>query len=605
MPQLAERYELGTPLGSGGMARVFAAVDHRLRRPVAIKLIREAFVTDETARARLLHEARAAATFQHPNAVTVFDVGEDAAARPFIVMELIHGETLADHLVRRGPVAAADAAAIGTALLDALAAAHRRGLVHRDVKPANVLLPADGGVKLSDFGIAKGLESSAAGLTATGQIVGTPAYLSPEQAEGQSATARSDLYALGVVLYESLTGAPPFDGPDGVRVAVAHQQSPLPPLAEQAPATPGELTEVVERALAKDPAERFADAAAMRAALARAAATLGPPSRVTVPATTVAPGGSNDPHGTAALSAASTEGAGRSRRRWAGAVAAGVLAVLALLAWWGVGGANGGRALGPAQPDDPAAGEGSGSQGADGAIDRESAQGGEPGADANAPPDADGAEEAGDGELADVGSPGELAAALASDPAGAGKAGPKLFEGLLALVREEAPADRREDAHELLMDVAGWMRDDELDTAVGRVAVGVLEADARPGSNELAEVSDLLADVAADPSGGEERGMDLADNLTELLHEKNPSNRAEHAAELVADLEEWIDDGGISRQRGEQAIAVLRPLTDDNRDRDGSDEDAGHQHDDEDDGDEEDAQPGRGRGLGRGRGHSP
>lgn len=597
MPQLAERYELGAPLGSGGMARVFAAMDRRLQRQVAVKLIREELVTDETARARLLHEARAAATFQHPNAVAVFDVGEDAAGRPFIVMEAVHGETLADHLVRCGPLPAADATAVATALLDALAAAHRRGLVHRDVKPANVLLPADGGVKLSDFGIAKGLESASAGLTAGGQIVGTPAYLSPERAAGHPATARSDLYALGVVLYESLAGAPPFDDTDPVRVATAHQHDPVPPLAEQAPATPPALTETVERALAKSPAERFADAGEMRAALARVATTLDPPSRLAVPATTVTPSGHGGARDTAVIPASLPTGGTRSRHKPVLAVVGGMLTVLAVisLAWWGVGGAEGGRPLEPVQPGDPAEAVGDGPDGSQGdpaAQERDQTPEAGPGAEAGNP-SGGGRGDDGDRELGDVDSPGALAAALASDPARAGEAGPELFEALLTLVREEETADHREDAHKLLMDVGAWMRDDELDSAVGRAAVAVLEAHGRPASNQLAEVSGLLADLAADPSGGEERATDLAEDLTELLHEDDPSDRAKDAAELVTDLETWIDDGDIARQRGEQAVAALRPLLDTGRNDDG---------DDEHEADQNDEPSGRGQGRGRGRG---
>lgn len=623
MPQLAERYELGAPLGTGGMARVFAAVDHRLQRQVAVKLIREELVTDETARARLLHEARAAAAFQHPNAVAVFDVGEDETGRPFIVMELIRGETLADHLARCGPLPPADAAAVVMALLDALAAAHRRGLVHRDVKPANVLLPTDGGVKLSDFGIAKGLASSAAGLTARDQIVGTPAYLSPEQAAGHPATARSDLYALGVVAYESVTGAPPFSGDDAVGVAIAHQREPVPALAEQASHTPPAVAAVVERALAKDPAERFADAAEMRTALATAAAAAGSPSRFSVPATTVAPGGTgttgDSRHGgdrressdrregsdRERIASAPTERGARSRPAFVVAVLGGVAAVVAvvsLLAWWAIAGADERQPDEPAQAGDPAEVEGALDPAEGDTRGRDDAREAGPDEDAGGVSGNRSAGADGDGAFSNLESPGELAAAIASDPPSVGEAGPDLFEGLVALVREDG-ADRRDDAHELLMDVGGWMRDDALDAAVGRVAVAVLEADARPESNELAEVSDLLADIAVDLSGGEERATDLADELTELLHEDDPSDRAEHAAELTADLQEWVAEGTIGRRRGERAIAALQSLAEDGDGEDGEseeDEDGASEQDEEDD-----TQPGRGRGRGRGQGQGP
>lgn len=595
MPQLAERYELGELLGSGGMARVVAAVDHRLQRRVAVKLIREEYVTDATARARLLREARAAAAFQHPNAVAVFDVGEDAQGRPFIVMEPIEGETLADHLAHFGPLAPADAIVVGTGLLDALAAAHRRGLVHRDVKPANVLLPADSGVKLSDFGIAKGLDGATGGLTATGQIMGTPAYLSPEQAAGHPATARSDLYALGVVLYESLTGFPPFSG-DTVRVAVAHQQEPVPRLAEQAPATPPALAEAVERALAKDPDQRFADARQMRAALARAGQQAGSPSSVTVPVATVAATDPRDAGATAdtrpvATAPGSGSGAVRSRRsRPAIAIVGGiaVLALLSLLLWRGVSG------LGDVVPDEPdqSAGPPGDEHGevtdpndpTDDAGDGDLTAGGAAAEDGADEGDDDRAGSEGDNELDHIESPGGLAALLASDPERAGEAGIDLLDELLELIQEDDPGDRHVATHELLMDVGGWMREDELDTAVGRVAVAVLEARERPEPEELAEVSRLLADVAAHAPGWDERAGDLADDLTELLHEDDASGRADRATKLIADLEKWREDGDMSRQRAEHAIAVLEPLTEAHRE-------------DED----EERGPGRDRGQGQGR----
>ena len=262
---LEQRYELGAPLGAGGMAEVFAGYDRNLGRPVAIKLLKTD-LPDPRARERFEHEARTAAGFVHPNAVTVYDVGDDGR-RPYLVMELVEGRDLAELLAARGPLPPAEAARIADQMLTALGAAHDRGLVHRDVKPGNVLVTRDGTAKLADFGIAKAAADATAGLTLTGQVMGTPRYLAPEQAAGQGATPRSDLYSAGVVLYEMLAGEPPFTGDTPVAVALAHQQAPVPPLTERRPGLPPAPVVAVNRALEKDPARRFPDAAAMRAAL--------------------------------------------------------------------------------------------------------------------------------------------------------------------------------------------------------------------------------------------------------------------------------------------------------------------------------------------------
>jgi eukaryotic-like serine/threonine-protein kinase len=262
---LSDRYELGVPLGSGGMASVVAARDRLLDRPVAIKLLREDLAGDEAVRARFLAEARAAAGLSHPNVVAVYDVGVDAA-RPFIVMERVDGPTLAAHLRSTGPLPEAEVEALADAILAGLQVAHRRGLVHRDVKPGNVLLPADGGAKLADFGIAKSLDATV-GLTAAGEVLGTPRYLAPELLAGDPASHASDVYAVGVLLYELLTGGPPFDGPSPMSVALAHQRDPVPPVAATRPDVDPALQALVDRALAKDPADRFPDATVMRAAL--------------------------------------------------------------------------------------------------------------------------------------------------------------------------------------------------------------------------------------------------------------------------------------------------------------------------------------------------
>jgi eukaryotic-like serine/threonine-protein kinase len=262
---LDQRYELGPPLGAGGMSEVVEGYDRTLDRRVAVKFLK-ADVADPRARERFEHEARTAASFTHPNAVTVYDFGE-AGIRPYIVMELVEGKNLAEVLSQTGPLPPRQATQITDQVLAALGAAHARGLVHRDVKPGNVLVKPDGSVKLADFGIAKAVADASGGLTITGQVMGTPKYLAPEQAAGQATTPSSDLYSTGVVLYEMLAGAPPFEGDTPMAIALAHQQAPVPALAQRRAGLPASLVATVERALEKDPARRFSNAEAMRVAL--------------------------------------------------------------------------------------------------------------------------------------------------------------------------------------------------------------------------------------------------------------------------------------------------------------------------------------------------
>ena len=272
---LAGRYRLGAVLGVGGMARVVHAFDATLEREVAVKLMHAEVGARADGRERFLREARAAASVSHPGLVAVHDVGS-ADGVPFIVMELVEGPSLAEVLTRRGQLAPAEAIAVGAQLSAALAVAHRRGLIHRDVKPANVLVPGamlpaaptdEPSVKVSDFGIAKGLEQAQTALTATGQMLGTPRYLCPEQVDGAPVTPRSDVYSLGVMLYEMLAGQAPFVTGGSVAVALAHRDQPLPPLTERVAGLDADLVAVIEQALEKDPARRFADGAEMRAAL--------------------------------------------------------------------------------------------------------------------------------------------------------------------------------------------------------------------------------------------------------------------------------------------------------------------------------------------------
>lgn len=263
--ELGDRYEIGARVGVGGMAEVFEARDRRLGRKVAIKFLR-ADLADPRARERFNREARAAASFSHPNAVTIYDVGE-VDARPYLVLEFVEGRNLAEVLSERGHLGPEESVAIIGQVLEALGAAHAQGLVHRDVKPSNILLTADRTAKLADFGIAKAIGDATGDMTATGQLIGTPKYLSPEQVNGDPATPQSDLYAIGVVLYEMLAGEPPFSGETPIATALAHQQAAVPPLASRRPGLPPTLVAAVERVLQKDPARRFLDAEAMRHAL--------------------------------------------------------------------------------------------------------------------------------------------------------------------------------------------------------------------------------------------------------------------------------------------------------------------------------------------------
>jgi eukaryotic-like serine/threonine-protein kinase len=263
---LARRYEVGRVVGAGGTARVHEAFDRKLNRRVAIKLL-DGRTADEAVRARFLHEATAAAKFTDPHAVRVYDTGEENGTL-YLVMEFLGGPTLASVLDDRGPLEVTEAVAIADQILAAVGAGHEAGLVHRDIKPSNILFTRDGSAKLADFGIAKGVGALAIPLTATGQVIGTPRYLSPEQAAGRPASPPSDLYAVGVVLFEMLTGSPPFAGDTPLATALAHQQAPVPRLMVLRPEIGNELAAVVERALAKAPEDRYPDATAMRDALA-------------------------------------------------------------------------------------------------------------------------------------------------------------------------------------------------------------------------------------------------------------------------------------------------------------------------------------------------
>jgi Protein kinase domain len=264
---LDDRYELHALIGEGAFGRVYRGRDRRLARPVAVKVIKPWWAEDSDWVQRFQREAQLLARISDPGIVQIYDIGH-AASGPYYVAELVDGESLAERL-RRGPLPPADARAIAEQLCDALAGAHAQGIVHCDVKPANVLIAAAGKVKVGDFGVARLAEGTSQALSAT--VAGTPRYMSPEQARGQPTGPATDVYSAGVVLYEMLAGEPPFAHGSAVELGLRHVQDEPSPLQAEVPAA---LREVVERALAKDPAERYRDGAAMAGAL-RAAGPVG------------------------------------------------------------------------------------------------------------------------------------------------------------------------------------------------------------------------------------------------------------------------------------------------------------------------------------------
>ena len=264
------RYEEGEPLGRGGMADVRKGVDNRLGRAVAIKRLRVDLASDATFQARLRREAQSAASLNHPTIVSVYDTGEEpdpngsGVTIPYIVMELVTGKTLRD-LIREGrKIMPERALEITSGVLEALDYSHRAGIVHRDIKPGNVMLTPQGQVKVMDFGIARAVADTSSTMTQTAAVIGTAQYLSPEQARGETVDARSDLYSTGCLLYELLTGRPPFVGESPVSVAYQHvREQPLPPSSFD-PDIPPEVDAVVLKALAKSREERYQSASEMR-----------------------------------------------------------------------------------------------------------------------------------------------------------------------------------------------------------------------------------------------------------------------------------------------------------------------------------------------------
>jgi serine/threonine protein kinase len=281
---LSGRYAVGELIGRGGMAEVHLATDRVLQRPVAVKVLGDWLTGDDTFVERFRREARAAARLSHPGLVAVYDTGSEDGIH-YIVMEHVAGETLADLLRRDGRLPPERAASIARGVAGALAVAHAAGIVHRDVKPANVMLTRDGRTKLMDLGIARGLEGES--ITRTSSILGTAGYLSPEQARGERVDHRSDIYSLGCVVYEMLTARQPFEADNPVAVAFKHvHEEPVPPSSRE-PSVPPALDEVTLRAMAKDPAARFPSADEMSAALDDRTARI-PPAVPTIPLPPVA-----------------------------------------------------------------------------------------------------------------------------------------------------------------------------------------------------------------------------------------------------------------------------------------------------------------------------
>jgi len=333
---LGGRYQVGELLGYGGMAEVHRGRDLRLGRDVAIKMLRTDLARDNTFQMRFRREAQNAAALNHPAIVAVYDTGEERSATgevlPYIVMEFVAGRTLKEVLAAEGRIMPRRALEITADICAALEFSHRHGIIHRDIKPGNVMLTPNGQVKVMDFGIARALASGATTMTQTSAVIGTAQYLSPEQARGEAVDARSDVYAAGCVLFELLCGHPPFVGDSPVAVAYQHvREDPRPPSDSNREVTP-DIDSVVLKALAKNPVNRYQSAGEMRADLLRAAAgrpVLATPllrEEETVPMSTTARSGSRAP--------AARVGDARRRKTSGWTIAAlstlGVLAVVAL-----------------------------------------------------------------------------------------------------------------------------------------------------------------------------------------------------------------------------------------------------------------------------------
>src|SRR5579872_4947148 len=284
---LGGRYVLDGVVGRGGMAEVYRARDIRLDRIVAIKTLRADLARDQIFQARFRREAQSAASLNHPNIVAVYDTGEDMTTGvpvPYIVMEFVDGRTVRDLLQEGHRLLPDRSLEIIDGVLRALDNSHQAGIVHRDIKPGNVMVTRNGDVKVMDFGIARAMSDAQATMTQTAQVIGTAQYLSPEQARGERVDSRSDLYSTGCLLYELLTGRPPFTGDSPVAIAYQHvRENPVPP-SRVDPDVPPWADAIVLKAMAKSPADRYQTAGDMRAELQRAASGLpvaaAPPTRM-------------------------------------------------------------------------------------------------------------------------------------------------------------------------------------------------------------------------------------------------------------------------------------------------------------------------------------
>jgi predicted Ser/Thr protein kinase len=325
---LAGRYEVGRRIGQGGMATIYLGTDRLLRRTVAVKVLAHRFAPDQRFVARFRREAKAAAGLNHPNVVSVYDTGSDEGIH-WIVMEHVEGDTLEEVLREGGGLAIRRALEIAEDLCRALAVAHAAGLIHRDVKPANVMIDTKGRVKVMDFGIARAI-GDATTLTGTGWVLGTASYLSPEQARGDPVDVRSDVYSLGCVLYEMVAGRPPFIADTPVALAYKHvHEEPVPPSFINR-AVPAGLEAVVMRAIAKAPSDRYASAEAIGEAVTEVARD----QSVRVEAVSGTEVGLTDPSPSDTVPLAQAGGpARRSGRRWrpARAIALALLAVTGFL----------------------------------------------------------------------------------------------------------------------------------------------------------------------------------------------------------------------------------------------------------------------------------